>query len=92
MGAADIVGLIGVVAYLSAYGLLQLGRLNVEDARYALLNGAGASAILYSLVFDFNLPSFITQSAWLLFTIVGYLRFRSRRAPGRKAEGPPSPT
>lgn len=81
MGAADIVGPIGVAAYLSAYGLLQLGKLNVEDGRYALLNGAGALAILYSLVFDFNLPSFITQSAWLLFTIIGYLRLRSRRSP-----------
>ncbi len=80
MSVADFVGLIGVVAYLSAYGLLQLGRLKVEDSRYALLNGIGALAILYSLLFDFNLPSFITQSAWLLFTIIGYVRSRSKRA------------
>ena len=80
MSAADFVGLIGVAAYLSAYGLLQLGRLKVEDSRYALLNGAGALAILYSLIFDFNLPSFITQSAWLLFTIIGYVRSRSKRS------------
>jgi hypothetical protein len=81
MDAADIVGLLGAAAYLSAYGLLQLGKLNVEDGRYALLNGAGALAILYSLIFDFNLPSFITQSAWLLFTMIGYLRLRARRSP-----------
>ncbi|PWC53901.1 cyclic nucleotide-binding protein [Azospirillum sp. TSO22-1] len=81
MGVADFVGLIGVAAYLSAYGLLQLGKLKVEDGRYAALNGAGALAILYSLIFDFNLPSFITQSAWLVFTVVGYVRSRSRRAP-----------
>jgi hypothetical protein len=81
MSVADFVGLIGVVAYLSAYGLLQLGRLKVEDSRYALLNGIGALAILYSLLFDFNLPSFITQSAWLFFTIIGYVRSRSRRQP-----------
>jgi hypothetical protein len=79
MSAADFVGLIGVAAYLSAYGLLQLGRLKVEDSRYALLNGVGALAILYSLLFDFNLPSFITQSAWLFFTIIGYVRSRSKR-------------
>jgi hypothetical protein len=79
MTIADIVGLIGVIAYLSAYGLLQLGILKVEDARYALLNGAGAVAILYSLMFDFNLPSFITQAAWLILTIIGYVRSRFRR-------------
>jgi hypothetical protein len=79
MSSADLVGLIGVAAYLAAYGLLQLGMLKVEDGRYAALNAIGSIAILYSLIFDFNLPSFITQSAWLLFTIVGYVRSRSRQ-------------
>ncbi|MGO4388308.1 cyclic nucleotide-binding protein [Microvirga sp. 2YAF29] len=79
MTLADVIGLIGVAAYLSAYGLLQMGILKVEDGRYALLNGVGALAILYSLIFDFNLPSFITQAAWLILTIVGYGRLRFRR-------------
>jgi multidrug transporter EmrE-like cation transporter len=81
MSIADSVGLIGVVAYVSAYGLLQLRRLKVEDGCYALLNGIGALAILYSLIFNFNLPSFITQTAWLIFTIIGYVRSRSRWSP-----------
>jgi len=81
MSVPDFVGLIGVAAYLSAYGLLQLGRLRVEDSRYAALNGVGALAILYSLAYDFNLPSFITQSAWLAFTIIGYVRSRSKPSP-----------
>lgn len=79
MTLPDVVGLIGVVAYLAAYGLLQLGLLKVEDGRYALLNGIGASAILYSLLYDFNLSSFITQTAWLVFTLVGYIRSRVKR-------------
>lgn len=81
MTIADFIGLIGVVAYLSAYGLLQMGILKVEDARYAMLNGIGALAILYSLIFDFNLPSFITQSAWLILTIAGYVRSRLKQSP-----------
>ncbi|MCG7393794.1 cyclic nucleotide-binding protein [Microvirga sp. ACRRW] len=81
MSIADLVGLVGVAAYLSAYGLLQLGILKVEDGRYALLNGAGALLILYSLIYDFNLPSFVTQTAWLILTIIGYVRLRSRRRP-----------
>ncbi len=79
MSIADFVGLIGVVAYLSAYGLLQLGMLKIEDLRYVMLNGVGALAILYSLMFSFNLSSFITQVAWLIFTIVGYIRSRGKR-------------
>ncbi|WP_404295101.1 cyclic nucleotide-binding protein (plasmid) [Microvirga sp. RSM25] len=79
MSIADFVGLIGVAAYLLAYGLLQLDLLKVEDDRYASLNGIGAIAILYSLIFDFNLPSFIAQAAWLVFTIIGYVRSHSKR-------------
>ncbi|SMH36094.1 CBU_0592 family membrane protein [Azospirillum agricola] len=86
MSAANIVGLIGVAAYLVAYGLLQLGKLKVEDKLYALLNAAGALAILYSLIYDFNLPSFISQSVWLLLTIVGYARSRSRRSVEQTAK------
>jgi len=86
MSIADVVGLVGVAAYLSAYGLLQLGILRVEDGRYALLNGTGAVAILYSLIYDFNLPSFITQTAWLILTIIGYVRARSQRRSSRSGE------
>ena len=80
MTTADLVGLAGVVAYLSAYAMLQTGRLKVEDGWYALLNGAGALAILFSLFFDFNLASFVTQTAWLILTIAGYVRSRVKRA------------
>jgi hypothetical protein len=78
MSVPDIVGLAGVVAYLSAYGLLQLGILKVEDLRYALLNALGALLILYSLIFDFNLASFVTQAAWLILTPLGYIRSRMK--------------
>lgn len=80
MNGPDMIGLVGVVAYLSAYGLLQLGTLKVEDNRYALLNALGALLILYSLLYDFNLASFVTQSAWLLLTAVGFVRSHVKRS------------
>jgi hypothetical protein len=76
MSVPDIIGLVGVAAYLSAYALLQMGFLKVEDLRYALLNALGALLILYSLIFDFNLASFVTQAAWLVLTPLGYMRSR----------------
>ncbi len=79
MSVPDMIGLVGVAAYLSAYGLLQLGLLKVEDLRYALLNALGALLILYSLAFDFNLASFVTQAAWLVLTVLGYIRSRARQ-------------
>jgi len=80
MSVPDSIGLIGVAAYLSAYGLLQFGTLKVEDNRYALLNALGAILILYSLLFDFNLASFVTQSAWLVLTAIGYIRSHVKRS------------
>lgn len=80
MSFANLVGLFGVASYLLAYALLQLRIMKLEDGRYALLNGIGALAILYSLIYDFNLPSFITQTAWLVLTIIGYMRARMQRA------------
>jgi len=74
MGIADFVGLIGVAAYLAAYGLLQIGMLRIEDIRYVALNAIGSVAIMYSLLFNFNLSSFIAQFFWLILTIVGYIR------------------
>ncbi len=80
MSVANFVGLIGAVAFLSAYGLLQLGRLKIEDRQFVLLNCLGAVAVLYSLTADFNYPAFVLYSAWLIFTIIGYVRSRLKRS------------
>jgi len=70
----DVIGLVGVAAYISAYALLQLEKLGSSDTRYLLLNGLGSGLILVSLFDSFNLPSFVTQTLWLVFTIVGFAR------------------
>jgi hypothetical protein len=80
MGVADIVGLIGAFAYLLGYALIQLRVLTIDDGRYALLNIIGGVALIYSLWWNFNLGSFISQVAWLAFTIFGYWRSRIERA------------
>ncbi len=79
MTAPDVIGLLGVVFYVGAYAGLQLGRLDLADARYTILNAAGGLAVLFSLVWSFNLAAFVTQVLWLAFTVVGYLRTRRGR-------------
>jgi hypothetical protein len=73
----DAVGLLGVILYVGAYAGLQLGKLKLTDVRYTILNGLGGLAVIFSLVWSFNLAAFVTQVLWLLFTIVGF--FRARR-------------
>ncbi len=80
MSLPDVVGLIGAVFYLAAYALLQLHILTVEDSRTTLLNVLGGICLIYSLSCNFNLGSLVTQIAWLIFTLIGYVRFRVGRA------------
>jgi hypothetical protein len=82
MSVSDFVGLVGVTAYLAAYGLLQLRLLDVSDGRYAALNALGGIALIYSLWSNFNLSSFIAQVMWLAFTVIGWMRSRQARARG----------
>ncbi len=89
MGLPDIVGLLGAVFYLSAYALIQLRIYSVDDAIIPVLNILGGIALIYSLSWNFNLGSIITQIAWLVFTVIGYVRFRviaRRRAAIAPAE------
>lgn len=79
MELATLVGLVGAVAYLAGYALIQMRMLSLEDGRYAALNIIGGIALIYSLMWNFNLGSFLTQVAWLVFTVVGYLSGRKKR-------------
>ena len=83
MPLSDLVGLVGVAAYVSAYALLQLGRLHSGDGRYLLLNGLGSVCLLMSLMGNFNLPSFVTQALWLFFTLVGFVGLWRRARAAR---------
>jgi hypothetical protein len=75
----DIAGLAGSGCILLGYGLLQAGRLGREHLSYSVLNALGAALILLSLVYSYNLPSVVIESAWLLISLAGMVRwFRSR--------------
>ncbi len=77
MTVPDAVGLVGVALYVGAYAGLQTGKLGLTDVNYTILNAIGGLAVIFSLVWSFNLAAFVTQVLWLIFTLVGYLRSRS---------------
>jgi len=70
----DMVGIVGVACVLGAYFLLQIGRWHQDTPRYSVVNAIGALLILFSLYFDFNLPSVIIEIAWLLISLLGIYR------------------
>lgn len=76
----DAVGLLGVILILLAYYLLQSGRMRGNALPNQLLNAIGATLVLVSLLYEFNLSAFLMELAWLLLSIYGMARSRKRRA------------
>ena len=69
-----ILGLLGVTINLAAYGLLTAGKLHVQDLCYQLINVLGTMGILLSLIAQWNLPVFVSNTAWLVIALVGVAR------------------
>lgn len=81
LGWHDLIGFVGVVFLLGAYGALQLGRMSADAPLYSILNGVAAVLILFSLFFTFNAASFVIELFWLAISMAGLWRaLRKRRA------------
>jgi hypothetical protein len=77
----NVLGTLGALAIVLAYGLLQANRWQSQDLRYSACNALGAALILASLVVEPNLPSIFIESFWLLISVVGIARtLRNGRA------------
>lgn len=84
MAYYDVVGLIGVLLILLAYGLLQGSKLSHSTLTYSVMNGLGAVLILWSLAYEFNLSAVLIESAWLIISVFGIARwFYSRSSCGK---------
>lgn len=71
----DLVGNIGVASILMAYLLLQLNKFKSSDLKFSVLNAIGASLILTSLSYEFNLSAFLIEFFWLLISIYGIIKY-----------------
>jgi hypothetical protein len=72
--AIDLVGLTGVILILSAYLLLQSGKWHSGQLRFPLTNLIGSCLIFTSLIFNWNLPSVVIETCWILISLYGTIR------------------
>jgi hypothetical protein len=82
-GPLDFIGNVGVVVLVITYGMLQLNKLSSDSLAYSLLNAAGASLIVVSLIYDFNLSALLMEVFWVLISLLGiyrYFRLKSLRS------------
>ena len=79
MTLPDVAGLVGVLTILAAYAAVQLRRLEATHAPALALNFAGASLIVVSLIYHFNLSAFLIEAAWALISAAGLIARLVRR-------------
>lgn len=78
----DILGTTGVALVLWAYFVLQTKRMRAEDLAYSVLNGVGASFVVISLLYRFNLSALLMEGAWVLVSLIGVANWlKARRKP-----------
>jgi hypothetical protein len=80
-GWFDLIGNLGVLLMVIAYLLLQMEKLSSSALSYLLLNAVGATLVIVSLLYRFNLSAFLMEVFWLLISLYGLTRsLFSRRA------------
>ncbi len=67
---SDVIGLIGVGLSMLPYIFAQFGYGGATSKSYAVTNILGASLIIYSLMFDWNLAAFIYEAIWIGICLV----------------------
>lgn len=75
----DVLGTTGVILIVASYFLLQIGRMRSDSLTYSAANAVGAALILFSLLFEFNVSAFLIELFWLLISLIGLVRYFSRR-------------
>ena len=70
----DIIGISGVFIIVVAYILMQIDRMDPKGFLFSLLNTIGAIFILVSLLYDWNLASFVMEVIWLTLSFYGTIR------------------
>jgi len=70
----DWIGLVGTLMVLTAYFLLQAGRLHGNGMLYQLLNLFGAAGVLASLYGRFNVSVMLLTTVWIVITVYGLTR------------------
>lgn len=76
----DFVGNVGVFFILFCYLLWQMNKMTSDSLFYFVLCGLGASFILDSLVYEFNLSALVVELAWVLISLFGVYKFYSHRS------------
>ena len=76
----DVVGIVGVAIVVVTYFLLQSDKIDSKGFLYSFFNAFGSLLILYSLLYNWNLASFIIEFIWIVISLYGLKKwYRSKK-------------
>lgn len=83
----QLIGLLGTFCVLYSYWMITEGKWNNEVKNYYFVNGTGAILLAFSLLFSFNLGSFVIEVFFLVISVRGYYKniWLPNRRRGREA-------
>lgn len=77
---ANIIGIIGVSIVVSTYFLLQIQKMDAKGFWYSFLNAFGSILIAYSLMYNWNLASFVIEFFWITISLYGIYRWHKNKS------------
>jgi len=70
----QLAGIVGTTLIVVSYLLLQLGRVSGTQLSYSVMNAVGASLLVVSLLYSFNLGAFVVECFWAVISVGGIIR------------------
>jgi membrane-bound ClpP family serine protease len=79
LSLSDLIGILGVIIIIIGYMLLQLEKMDAKDLGFSVLNTLGALLIILSLLYAWNLPSFIMEFTWMMISVYGIFKYYMKK-------------
>ena len=73
------IGVIGMMCVVYAYLAIEKGWLDRNQRRFYLINLIGAILLTISLMFKFNLGSFMIEVFWIWISVAGLIRIKKEK-------------
>jgi len=80
----SVIGYSGAILYLISYALLNLKKINGNGINYIITNLFAASAVAISCIQNWNGPSFLIQSCWIFFSLIGIVKILNIKRKNKK--------
>lgn len=85
--AVDVIGIVGVAIVVATYFLLQSEKIDPKGFLYSFLNAFGSLLIMYSLLYNWNLASFVIEFFWILISLYGLRKWYRNKTQKNGSNG-----